>query len=75
MYRVILEQHGDNVQVTLPAATVERLGLKAGQEVTVVDLPDGISLVHEGAELDRQMRLVDRVLHEQAETLRLLADR
>lgn len=74
MNRIVLEQHGKDVQITLPAATVNRLGLEAGQEVTVVDLPDGISLV-QVSERDRQMQLVDRVLREQAETLRLLADR
>ena len=75
MNRILLEQRGENMQVTLPAATVTRLGLKAGQEITVVDLPDGISLVPKGSERDRQMRLADQVLREQAETLRLLADR
>ena len=75
MNRIVLEQHGDRMQVTLPVARVNRLGLKAGQEVTVVELPDGISLVQEDAEQDRQMKLVDQVLREQAETLRLLADR
>ncbi len=75
MNRIKLEQRGQDIQVTLPAATVSRLGLKAGQEVTVIDLPNGISLLHELSEYDRQIKLARQVLHEQAETLRLLADR
>ena len=75
MTKIVLEQHGDTLQMTFPAETTSRLGLKAGQAMTLVETMDGLQLVPETNERDRQMRLAREVLAEQAEALRLLSQR
>ena len=74
MTKIVLEQHGDTIQMTFPAETTRRLGLKPGREVTLTDLADGVQIT--GALTpERRQQLVREVLTEQAEALRLLANR
>lgn len=75
MNKVVLEQIGDVMQMTLPADTVRRLGLKPGQEVDLLEKTDGLHVVIANPALDRQRALAYEVLHEQAETLKALASR
>ena len=75
MNKIVLEQSGDNLQMTISADVSRRLGLKAGQEVTLVNSPDGVKLVSDHDEQDRRRAIIDRVLEEQGEALRLLASR
>ena len=74
MTKIVLEQHGDTVQMTFPAETTRRLGLKPGQQLTLTDLADGVKLTSPLTP-ERRQQLVREVLTEQAEALRLLADR
>ena len=75
MNKIVLEQKDDTLQVTVPTDTARRLGWEAGQELTLVDLPDGLQLLRGASERDRQIALAQRVLTEQAEALQLLSQR
>ena len=75
METVMLRKQGNSVGVTLPAETRIRLGLEVGQELTLVELADGIKLVKRNLKLERQMTLAREVLREQADALQELAKR
>jgi len=75
METVTLRKQGNSVGVTLPADTRIRLGLEIGQELTLVELADGIKLVKRNLKLERQMALARQVLREQADALQELAKR
>lgn len=51
------------------------MGLEVGQDLTLVELADGIKLVKRNLVLERQMALAREVLHEQADALQELAKR
>ncbi|HYZ61239.1 MAG TPA: AbrB/MazE/SpoVT family DNA-binding domain-containing protein [Acetobacteraceae bacterium] len=75
MTTVLLRREGDAIGLTLPAEMSTRLGLEPGQELTVVELADGVKLIKRNPALERQMALAGEVLVEQAEALRELARR
>lgn len=75
MTTVTVRRQGNSVGVTFPAETRIRLGLEIGQDLTLVELADGIKLVKRNLVLERQMALARQVLHEQADTLQELANR
>ena len=75
MAKVTLQLQGDALMITLPDEMRAQLGLQAGQEMAVTQLPDGVRLTKVDAELERQLSLVERVLLEQVESLRALASR
>lgn len=75
MATVTLRADGDEVGLVLPEELRHRLGFKAGDELTLVEVEDGLKLIRHDAELASQLRLVDEVLDEQADTLRELARR
>ena len=51
------------------------MGFEAGQDLTLVELADGVKLVKRNARLERQMELAREVLREQADALRELTER
>ena len=75
MDTVTLREQDHELSLTLPSGVRQRLGYKAGDELTLVEVEDGLKLVRHDAELELQLRLADEVLSEQAETLRELARR
>ena len=75
MTTVTVRRQGNSVGVTFPAETRIRMGLEIGQDLTLVELADGIKLVKRNLVLERQMALAREVLHEQADTLQELAKR
>lgn len=75
MTMVTLQGQGGSLSVSIPAETQSRLGLEAGQDLTLVDLPDGVQLIKHETALERQTRLAHEVMHEQADALRELAKR
>ena len=75
MTTVTVRRQGNSVGVTFPAKTRIRMGLEIGQDLTLVELADGIKLVKRNLVLERQMALAREVLHEQADTLQELAKR
>ncbi|GAJ30807.1 AbrB/MazE/SpoVT family DNA-binding domain-containing protein [Acidomonas methanolica] len=75
METVTVRKQGNSVGITLPAETRIRQGLEVGQELTLVELADGIKLVKRNLRLERQMALAREVLREQADALQELATR
>ncbi|GBD55778.1 AbrB/MazE/SpoVT family DNA-binding domain-containing protein [Gluconobacter wancherniae] len=75
METVVVRKQGNSVGVTLPAETRIRLGLEVGQELTLVEMDDGIKLVKRNLKLDRQMQMAREILREQADVLQELAKR
>ncbi len=75
MTMVAVRRQGNSIGVTFPAETRIRMGLEVGQELTLVELSDGVKLVKRNLRLERQMELAREVLREQADTLQELAHR
>ena len=75
METVVVRKQGNSVGVTLPAETRIRLGLEVGQELTLVEMADGIKLVKRNLKLERQMQMARETLREQADVLQELARR
>jgi putative addiction module antidote len=73
MSTVTLRKQGNSVGLTLPAETRTRMGLEVGQDMMVIELADGIKLVPYSPKLERQLKLAEKVLREQANVLRELA--
>jgi antitoxin component of MazEF toxin-antitoxin module len=73
MSKITMQQTGETLALSIPAEVIVRLGLQAGQEFTILEVAGGFKLVPFDVELDRQLRLADEVLAEQAEALALLA--
>jgi hypothetical protein len=51
------------------------MGFEVGQELTLVELADGIKLVKRNLELERQLAAAREVLREQSDVLQELAKR
>ncbi len=75
MSKVTLRRQGNSVGVTFPADTRVRMGFEVGQDLTLVELADGVKLVKRNLVLERQMQLARDVLREQADALQELANR
>ncbi len=75
MVTVTICQQGNSIGVTFPAETRIRMGFEVGQDLTLVELADGVKLMKRNPVLERQMQLAREVLREQADTLQELAKR
>ncbi len=75
MTTVTVRRQGNSVGITFPAETRIRMGLEVGQDLTIVELADGVKLVKRNVQLERQMALAREVLREQADVLQELAKR
>ncbi len=75
MNAITLRKQGNSVGLTLPSETRIRLGLEVGQELTLIELADGIKLVKRNLKLERQMQLARQLLQDEADTLQELAHR
>lgn len=75
MVTVTIRKQGNSIGVSFPAETRIRMGFEVGQDLTLVELADGVKLVKRNLVLERQMQLAREVLREQADTLQELAKR
>ena len=75
MSTLTMRRQGNSVGVTFPAETRIRMGFEVGQDLTLVELADGVKLVKRNLVLERQMQLARDVLREQADALQELATR
>ena len=75
METVVVRKQGNSIGITLPAETRIRLGLEVGQELTLVEMADGIKLVKRNLKVERQMQMARETLREQADVLQELAKR
>ncbi len=72
---VTVRRQGNSVGVTFPAETRVRMGFEVGQDLTLIELADGVKLVKRNLELERQLELARQVMREQADVLQELAKR
>ncbi len=75
MTTVTIRKQGNSIGVSFPAETRIRMGFEVGQDLTLVELADGVKLVKRNLVLERQMQQAREVLREQADTLQELAKR
>lgn len=73
MTALMLRKSGNSVTVAIPADTRARLGLEVGDQLTLIEEPDGIRLVKYDPELERQLEAARAILKEEYEVLRALA--
>lgn len=64
---------GDSVGVILPKELVQKLGLQAGDDVAVMERPEGIQLSVAHSDFDAQMAVARRIMRERRNVLRELA--
>ena len=74
MVNVTIRQQGNSVGVTFPPETRVRMGFEIGQTLTIIEMHDGIKLVKQSDELERQLEVARRILKEQADVLNGLAE-
>jgi len=65
---------GNSAGVVLPKELLTRLRVEKGDELYVTELPDGIKLAPYDPEFERKMDVVERIMREDRDLLRKLAD-
>lgn len=65
---------GNSTGVVLPREILERLRVQRGDELLVLETPDGITLTPYDPEFARQMEVAEKVMREDRELLRKLAE-
>ena len=65
---------GNSAGVVLPKELLTRLRVGKGDELYVTELPDGIKLAPYDPEFERKMDVVERIMREDRDLLRKLAD-
>lgn len=74
MAYVTLRKQGDSVGITFPAETRTRLGFEVGQDLTIIEVEDGVKLVRRSSELEHQLSVAHEMLSKHAGVLQGLAD-
>ena len=74
MGHVTLRKQGNSVGVTFPSDTRTRLGFEVGQELTIIEVEDGVKLVRRSDSLEQQLNVARAMLREHAGVLQGLAD-
>lgn len=65
---------GNSTGVILPKDLLERLRLDRGDELTVLETPDGLTLTGFDPEFARQMEVAEKVMRRRRNLLRKLAE-
>lgn len=65
---------GNSVGVVLPKELLEKLRVQKGDSLQVLETPNGIELTAFDAEFDRQMDVAEKVMREDRDILRRLAE-
>ncbi|HEY7841356.1 MAG TPA: AbrB/MazE/SpoVT family DNA-binding domain-containing protein [Gammaproteobacteria bacterium] len=60
--------------ISLPQELATHLGVRKGEEIYVEKLLDGIKLMPKNADPERQLEIAERVMQENRDLLRKLAD-
>lgn len=64
---------GNSTGVILPKDLLEKLRVEKGDELMVLETPDGIQLTPYDPEFARQMELAEKIMREDRDLLRRLA--
>jgi len=73
MIETKVEKIGNSLGTVLPKAVLERLNLKEGQKLFLIETPDGYKLSPYDPEFEEQMRLAEEGMADYRNTLRALA--
>ncbi|HRK30277.1 MAG TPA: AbrB/MazE/SpoVT family DNA-binding domain-containing protein [Tepidisphaeraceae bacterium] len=65
---------GNSVGVILPKELLDRLRVGKGDLLQVLEVPGGVTLTPFDAEFDRQMDVAERVMRQDRDVLRRLAE-
>jgi len=65
---------GNSTGVVLPRELLEKLRVQRGDELMVLETPDGITLTPFDPEFARQMEVAERIMREDRDLLRKLAE-
>lgn len=65
---------GNSTGVVLPKEVLERLHVERGDELALVETPDGITLTPYDPELAEQMEVAERIMRRRRNLLRKLAE-
>lgn len=65
---------GNSVGVVLPKDILEKLRASKGDQIFVVETPNGVELTPFDSEFARQMEIAERVMREDRDVLRRLAE-
>ena len=65
---------GNSTGVVLPKELLEKLRVQRGDELMVLETPDGITLTPFDPEFARQMEVAERIMREDRDLLRKLAE-
>lgn len=65
---------GNSLGVILPKEILARMHLQKGDEVFVVESPDGITIRQSDPLFEHKMRLLDQIMHEDHDVLKKLAE-
>jgi putative addiction module antidote len=71
--RLTLRKIGSSTGVILPKAELDRLHLQEGDELYLIETPNGLELTPYDPEFDAQMKSAEKVLKKYRNTLRELA--
>jgi len=72
--KVKLRAIGNSTGVVLPKEILEKLRVGQGDELMVLETPEGITLTSYDPEFARQMDVAERVMREDRDLLRKLAE-
>ncbi len=72
--RLKLRAIGNSTGVVLPKEILEKLRVKQGDELMVLETPDGITLTSYDPEFARQMEAAERIMRDDRDLLRKLAE-
>lgn len=72
--KVKLRAIGNSTGVVLPREILEKLRVECGDELMVLETPDGITLTSYDPEFARQMDVAERVMRKRRNLLRKLAE-
>ena len=64
---------GTSTGVAIPKEMLERLKVGEGDEILAVETPGGYLITAHNPEVERQLKVAQRIMDEYEETLRLLA--
>ena len=72
--KVKLRAIGNSTGVVLPREILEKLRVERGDELMVLETPEGIMLTSYDPEFARQLDVAERVMREDRDLLKKLAD-
>lgn len=72
--RLKLRAIGNSTGVVLPKEILDRMRVRQGDELMVLETPDGITLTGYDPEFARQMEAAEEIMREDRDLLRKLAE-